>query len=101
VNYTLSDNNSHILYPNESNTNNHPNLPTYRKVYSNIQARYCALIKKKVIYANPTKAVKEIKVTSLNPNNLKIKKPLIPINAYSNGEIQLRMYFDHTMKKNQ
>lgn len=36
VNYTLSDNNSHILYPTESDTNNRPNLSTYRKVYSNI-----------------------------------------------------------------
>jgi len=55
--YTISDNNnSRFINNNNQNLNNRSDgLMVYKKVYSNIEVRYCELIKKKIIYANPTK----------------------------------------------
>lgn len=81
--------------------NKNQSNPIYRKTYTNIKIKYCELIKKKIIYANPAKTVKKITITSLNPNHLKVKNSEVTIQPYSNGEIQLRIYYDHTAGKSE
>lgn len=66
VNYSLSDNGSYYVNKNQSN-------PIYRKTYTNIRIKYCELVKKKIIYANPTKTVKKVTISTLNPDHLKVK----------------------------
>lgn len=92
VNYTLSEDGSYFV--NKTTT-----LPIHRKTYNNIKIKYCELMKKKIIYANPTKTVKKITITTLTPDHLKVKNPQLSIQPYSNGEIQLRIYYDHTAGK--
>jgi hypothetical protein len=42
-------------------------------------------VKKKIIYANPSRETKEIRITSMNPSNLKVKNDRVEIKPYSNG----------------
>lgn len=94
VNYTLSEDGSYYV-------NKIKALPIYRKTYNNIRIKYCELMKKKIIYGNPTKTVKTICVSTLTPDHLKVKNPKLSIPAYSNGEIHLRIYYDHTAGKSE
>ena len=70
------------------------------KYYNEIRLPYDKLIKKAIIYANPTDETKTIYISTPSPF-IKIKNTRITVKPYSNSPIQLRLYFDRTSPSNQ
>ena len=70
------------------------------KNYNNISVRKEKLVKKVLLYANPTSEERRVRARICGEEGryVKLKRETLTIPAYSNGNFHLRMYFDRSCK---